>query len=151
MGGNSQSGPVKDGSCISERDHVLFDKRAEAIAPPTNPVPAALISEVLVRLAPYAATMHHFCSVVKYIVAETAARCMAVDPTVSGNIIITQSYAASQSYGLNPSPTIFAVSIRNCGNQVSADYTVFPAVATIGSYIIPALKLHAQACYPTAY
>jgi len=78
--------------------------------------------------------------------AERAARCMAVNPTVCGNIDIsgTQSYAASQSYGLNPSPTIFAVSTQICGNQVSADYTVSPIVANFG---IPALTLHAQACY----
>jgi Flp pilus assembly protein TadG len=80
--------------------------------------------------------------------AEMATRCMAVNPTVCGNIDITgtQSYAASQSYGLNPSPTIFAVSTQVCGNQVSADYTVSPVVANIGSYNIPALTLHAQAC-----
>src|SRR5207302_3968799 len=40
------------------------------IAPPTNPVPAALISEVLVMASSYAATMHHSCSVVKYIVID---------------------------------------------------------------------------------
>jgi hypothetical protein len=80
--------------------------------------------------------------------AEMAARCMAVNPTVCGNIDITgtQSYAASQSFGLNPSPTIFAVSQPTCGNQISADYVVSPVVANIG---IPALTLHAQACYAT--
>jgi len=80
--------------------------------------------------------------------AEMAARCMAVDPTVCGNINITgtQNYAASQSYGLNPSPTIFVVSQPTCGNQVSADYALSPVVANIG---IPALTLHAQACYAT--
>jgi Flp pilus assembly protein TadG len=80
--------------------------------------------------------------------AEMAARCMAVNPTVCGNIDITgtQSYAASQSFGLNPSPSIFAVSQPTCGNQISADYVVSPVVANIG---IPALTLHAQACYAT--
>jgi hypothetical protein len=78
--------------------------------------------------------------------AEMAARCMAVNPTVCNNINITgtQSYAASQSYGLNPSPSIFVVSQPTCGNQVSADYTLSPVGAIIG---IPALTLHAQACY----
>jgi Flp pilus assembly protein TadG len=76
---------------------------------------------------------------------QMAARCMAVNPTVCGSIDITgtQSYAASQSYGLNPPPSIFAVSTQVCGNQVSADYTVSPVVANFG---IPALTLHAQAC-----
>jgi Flp pilus assembly protein TadG len=80
--------------------------------------------------------------------AEMAARCMAVNPTQCGNINITgtQSYAASQSYGLNPSPSIFVVSQPTCGNQIAADYAVSPVVANIG---IPALTLHAQACYAT--
>jgi TadE-like protein len=80
--------------------------------------------------------------------AEMAARCMAVNPTVCNNINITgtQSYAASQSYGLNPSPSIFVVSQPTCGNQVSADYTLSTVGAIIG---IPALTLHAQACYAT--
>jgi len=75
--------------------------------------------------------------------AEMAARCMAVNQTLCGDTTSTQNYAASQSYGLNPSPTIFAVSTQNCGNQVSAVYTVSPAVANFG---IPALTLNAQAC-----
>jgi Flp pilus assembly protein TadG len=77
--------------------------------------------------------------------AQMAARCMAVKPTVCGNIDITgtQSYAASQSYGLNPPPSIFAVSTQICGNQVSADYTVSPVIANVG---IPTLTVHAQAC-----
>lgn len=77
--------------------------------------------------------------------ADMAARCMAVNPTVCSNINISgiQSYAASQSYGLNPSPSVFAVSTQTCGNQVSAAYTLSPPVANIG---IPALTLYAQAC-----
>lgn len=78
--------------------------------------------------------------------AEMAARCMNVNPTVCGTTTITstQSYAAAQSYGLNPSPSVFTVSNPTCGYQVSAAYTVSPAVANIG---IPAFILHAQACY----
>jgi Flp pilus assembly protein TadG len=77
---------------------------------------------------------------------EMAARCMAVNPTACGNIDIsgTQSYAADQSYGFNPTPSIFSVSQPTCGNQVSADYTISPVVANIG---IPTLTVHAQACY----
>jgi Flp pilus assembly protein TadG len=81
--------------------------------------------------------------------AERAARCMAVDQNTCGDSTSTQTYAASQSYGLNPSPSTFVVSKPTCGNQVSADYTVSPAVANIGGYSIPALTLHAQACYAT--
>ncbi|MGH6811046.1 MAG: TadE/TadG family type IV pilus assembly protein [Methylocella sp.] len=76
--------------------------------------------------------------------AERAARCMAVNKTVCGTTTGTQSYAAGQSYGLNPSPSIFTVSNPTCGNQISAVYAVSPIVASIG---IPALTVHAQACY----
>jgi Flp pilus assembly protein TadG len=79
---------------------------------------------------------------------QMAARCMAVaaaatNPTTCNTTASTQSYAASQSYGFNPSPSVFTVSQPTCGNQISADYTVSPVVANIG---IPALPLHAQAC-----
>jgi Flp pilus assembly protein TadG len=79
---------------------------------------------------------------------QMAARCMAVaaaqtNPTACSDTASTQSYAASQSYGFNPSPSVFTVSQPTCGNQISADYTVLPVVANFG---IPALTLHAQAC-----
>ncbi|MGQ0443831.1 MAG: TadE/TadG family type IV pilus assembly protein [Beijerinckiaceae bacterium] len=80
--------------------------------------------------------------------AGMAARCMNVNPTVCGTSTIssTQSYAAAQSYGLNPSPSVFTVSNPTCGYQVSATYTVSPVVAHIG---IPTYTLYAQACFPT--
>jgi Flp pilus assembly protein TadG len=79
---------------------------------------------------------------------QMAARCMAVaaaanNPTTCTDTPSTQSYAASQSYGFNPSPSVFTVSQPTCGNQISADYTIVPVVANIG---IPTLTLHAQAC-----
>jgi hypothetical protein len=78
--------------------------------------------------------------------AEMAARCMNVNPTVCGTTTITstQSYAAAQSYGLNPSPSVFGVTTQTCGNQVTADYPVSPVVANLSMF---AFKLHAQACY----
>ncbi|MGH6846155.1 MAG: TadE/TadG family type IV pilus assembly protein [Methylocella sp.] len=80
--------------------------------------------------------------------AQMAARCMAVaaaatNPTTCNTTASIQSYAVSQSYGLSPSPSVFTVSQPTCGNQISATYTVSPAVASIG---IPALTLYAQAC-----
>jgi TadE-like protein len=79
---------------------------------------------------------------------QMAARCMAVaaaanNPTTCTDTPSTQSYAASQSYGFNPAPSVFTVSQPTCGNQISADYTVLPVVANIG---IPTFTLHAQAC-----
>jgi Flp pilus assembly protein TadG len=41
--------------------------------------------------------------------AQMAARCMTINRTVCNTTASTQSYAASQSYGLNPAPTIFTV------------------------------------------
>ncbi|HEX3497342.1 MAG TPA: TadE family protein [Methylocella sp.] len=76
--------------------------------------------------------------------AEMAARCMNVSPAVCGTTTITstQNYAAAQSYGLNPSPSVFTVSTPTCGYQISAAYTVSPIMTGI-----PALTVHAQACY----
>ncbi len=78
--------------------------------------------------------------------AQMAARCMTINRIVCSDTASTQSYAASQSYGLNPAPSIFVVSQPTCGNQVSADYALSPVGAIIG---IPPLTLHAQACYAT--
>jgi Flp pilus assembly protein TadG len=84
--------------------------------------------------------------------AEMAARCMTINPppAACSTTASIQSYAASQSYGFSPPPATFSVSKNTTcgnqisGNQISADYAVSPAVANIG---IPALNLHAQACY----
>jgi hypothetical protein len=53
-----------------------------------------------------------------------------------------QTYAAQQSFGLNPPASDFTVSTPACGNQVSASYP-FPFTAYIGN-----LTLSAQACFP---
>lgn len=77
--------------------------------------------------------------------AQMAARYASVTlPRPSDSAIKT--YAASQSYGLNPAPPIFVVSQPTCGNQIAADYALSPVGAIIG---IPPLTLHAQACYAT--
>ncbi|MGH6793681.1 MAG: TadE/TadG family type IV pilus assembly protein [Methylocella sp.] len=77
--------------------------------------------------------------------AEAAARCMSVTPpTNCGTIAGAQNFAAKNSYGLNPSPSIFTVSYPTGCNQISADYAVSPAAASFG---IPAFTVHAQACY----
>lgn len=76
---------------------------------------------------------------------EMAARCMNVDPIKCGTTTIatTQVYAAEQSYSLNPSPSVFGVTTKTCGNQVTADYRVSPIIANLGMF---AFTLHAQAC-----
>ena len=77
--------------------------------------------------------------------AQMAARYASVTlPRPSDSAI--KIYAASQSYGFNPAPSIFVVSQPTCGNQVSADYALSPVGEIIG---IPPLTLHALACYAT--
>jgi Flp pilus assembly protein TadG len=89
--------------------------------------------------------------------AQMAARCMTIKPRPTlgpppvdcTNTAGIQSYAASQSYGLNPSPSIFKVNtppiVCSNGNQITAYYEVPLIVANIG----PSYKLHAQACHAT--
>jgi hypothetical protein len=79
---------------------------------------------------------------------QMAARCMAVaaaanNPTTCTDTPSTQSYAASQSYGFNPSPSVFTVSQPTCGNQISCRLHSFPGR---GEYWYSYFDLHAQAC-----
>ncbi|MGH6838886.1 MAG: TadE/TadG family type IV pilus assembly protein [Methylocella sp.] len=76
--------------------------------------------------------------------AEQAARCFTVNRSVCDTVADTQSYAAAQSFGLNPSPSVFTVTSPTCGNQISAVYSVSQILKGI-----PALTVHAQACYTT--
>ncbi len=78
--------------------------------------------------------------------AEMAARCTTINPGICGSVGQTQTYAAQQSYGLNPVPSTFTVSSAPCGNQVSADYD-FSFISTY--FGISSLQIHAQSCFPT--
>lgn len=75
---------------------------------------------------------------------EMAARCATINTTNCGSASQTQSYAATQAYGLTFPTGTFTATIASCGNQVSANYN-FPFItgwfpATIG--------LTASSCYP---
>ncbi|MGH8552100.1 MAG: TadE/TadG family type IV pilus assembly protein [Methylococcales bacterium] len=72
---------------------------------------------------------------------EMAARYATTDPPPSTSAIKT--YAAQQSFGLNPPASNFTVSTPACGNQVSASYS-FPFTA----YFPTPLTLSAQSCFP---
>jgi Flp pilus assembly protein TadG len=77
---------------------------------------------------------------------QMAARCATIDTSVCGSADQIQSYAAQQSYGLNPPSSTFSFSAAACGNQVSASYRF----ALISNYFgMPALQIRAQSCFPT--
>jgi len=78
--------------------------------------------------------------------AEMAARCTTVDPGICGSTTQTQSYAAQQSYGLNPPASTFTVTSTSCGNQVTASYP-FPLLSTY--FGMTSLQISAQSCFPT--
>jgi Flp pilus assembly protein TadG len=76
---------------------------------------------------------------------EMAARCASVDRDVCGATGDIQNYAAAQSSGLNPPPSVFSVSSPPCGVQVTASYSV-AAISSIWN--VPPLTLTARSCYP---
>ena len=76
---------------------------------------------------------------------EAAARCAAVDTTTCSGTSTTQTYAASQAFGLTIPSTDFSVTQPSCGNKVSIAYSF--------SFLVPALlpwtvTLNAQSCHP---
>lgn len=77
--------------------------------------------------------------------AEMAARCASINTTICGSISSTQSYAAQQAYGLNPSPSIFSVSTQACGTSVTASYSFHFLTQYVGG---PDITLNAQSCFP---
>ncbi len=78
--------------------------------------------------------------------AQMAARCATINTTICGSTDQIQSYAAQQSYGLNPPPSIFTVSSAACGNEVSASYQ-FPLLSNY--FGMPSLQISALSCFPT--
>jgi len=78
--------------------------------------------------------------------AEMAARCASINASVCGSVSSIQSYAASKTFGLNPSPSVFSVTTPACGNQVSASYSFQCITSYLG---MPSLMLDAKSCFPT--
>lgn len=79
--------------------------------------------------------------------AEMAARCASVNPAICGAPSAIQTYAAGQSYGINPPASAFTVTTPApaCGNQVSASYAY---QFFSGYWPTPTLTLGASACFP---
>jgi Flp pilus assembly protein TadG len=78
----------------------------------------------------------------RYATVTAAANAAMVPPQPPPSTSAIQTYAAQQSFGLNPPASNFTVSTPACGNQVSARYP-FPFTAYVGN-----LTLSAQACFP---
>jgi TadE-like protein len=78
----------------------------------------------------------------RYASVTAAANTLMVPPQPPPSTSSIQTYAAQQSFGLNPPASNFTVSTPLCGYQVSASYP-FPFTAYIGN-----LTLSAQSCFP---
>lgn len=76
---------------------------------------------------------------------EMAARCAAIGASSCSSSALTQSYASSQTNGLNPGASTFAVTDKTCGKEVSASY----AYTSVVSKLVPfTFTLSAKSCYP---
>ena len=77
---------------------------------------------------------------------EAGARCASVNSTLCSGTTAIQTYAAQQSYGLNPPLSTFTVSLSasGCGSasQVSASYP-FPVIS-----MFTGITITAQSCFP---
>jgi Flp pilus assembly protein TadG len=71
-----------------------------------------------------------------------AARCASVNSRLCGSSSAIQSYAAQQTYGVNPAPSVFTWSVQSCGNQVTASLPIQTFASYFGS-----VTLTAEACF----
>ncbi len=76
---------------------------------------------------------------------EMAARCASVNATACGTATKTQSYAATQAYGMSLPAGTFTVTTPACGNQVAASYAVTGPTSLVP---LPTITLTARSCYP---
>lgn len=83
-------------------------------------------------------------SALQYATAQ-AARCAAVNGALCGSIGTIQSYARTQTMGVEVSASAFTVTRETCGWQVVANVP-FPIVAH--SVMPNAITLSTRSCYP---
>lgn len=74
-----------------------------------------------------------------------AARCATINTTTCGTTSQTQTYAATQAYGLTFPTGTFTATSATCGNQVSATFS-FPF--TVTAWFPTSINLTARSCYP---
>jgi Flp pilus assembly protein TadG len=77
--------------------------------------------------------------------AEMAARCASINKDLCGTSIAIQQFAAAQSFGINPSPAVFAVSNQECGIAVEAKYQFKLLAQYFG---LPSITVRAKSCFP---
>ena len=77
---------------------------------------------------------------------DMAARCATINATTCGTTSSTQTYAATQAYGLTFPTGTFVATAAACGNQVTATYD-FPFTGTV--WFPATISLSARSCYPT--
>ncbi len=77
---------------------------------------------------------------------DMAARCASINTTTCGSTSTTQTYAATQAYGLTFPTGTFVAATAACGNQVSATYS-FPFMVAAW-FPSAAVNLTARSCYP---
>ena len=75
---------------------------------------------------------------------EMAARCATINATSCGSAATTQTYATTQSYGLELPAATFTVTAPACGNQVAASY----AYPYLSPWFSGTITLTATSCYP---
>jgi Flp pilus assembly protein TadG len=73
---------------------------------------------------------------------EMGARCASVDSVLCGSTSAVLSYAAQQTYGLNPPPSTFTLTAAACGNELTASYP-FP----VFSSYFGSVTLTAKSCF----
>lgn len=78
---------------------------------------------------------------------EKAARCASVNETLCADVGAVRNYAAQSSYGLNPPPSVFSVSDKSCGNEVSANFEHQFLFKIFGK---SSIALSAQSCFPSS-
>lgn len=79
--------------------------------------------------------------------AEKAARCASVDASLCGSTSDVLNYAAQSSYGLNPPPSVFSLTAKACGNEVSANLQHNLLLSVFGA---PSITVKAQSCFPSS-
>lgn len=78
---------------------------------------------------------------------EAAARCAAINTIECGTVAQTQSYAATQAWGLTISAQAFTVTTAACGIQVKGTYDFTFAIPAF-TKDFGTITLTATACYP---
>src|SRR5215469_4110163 len=76
---------------------------------------------------------------------DMAARCATINSTTCGTPSLTQTYAATQAYGLTFPTGTFVATAAACGNQVTATYS-FSVIVT--AWFPASINLSARSCYP---